>query len=104
MARLTAEQRLEKAKKSKALAEAQIKQASAKLRAEDRKKDARRKIVLGGAIIGRAANDPKWVNVLQTAIRGMPEKDRALFEGWNPKAQDKPQIISISDPKGGQDA
>lgn len=95
MARTSAEQRLEKAKQAKAKAEAQIRQAAAKLRAEDRKRDARRKIVLGGAVIGRAATDPKWANVLRTAIAGMPERDRALFDGWNIPAPDTPKPAEI---------
>ena len=53
MARTSVEKRLERAKEAKARAEAQIRQAAAKLRAEDRKQDARRKIVLGGAVIGQ---------------------------------------------------
>ena len=81
MARTSVEKRLERAKEAKARAEAQIRQAAAKLRAEDRKQDARRKIVLGGAVIGQAAKDPQWVKVLRMAIASMPERDRALFEG-----------------------
>ncbi|WP_085787623.1 hypothetical protein [Ketogulonicigenium robustum] len=95
MARTSVERQLERAKEAKARAEAQIRQAGAKLRAEDRKKDARRKIVLGGAVIGQAAKDPQWVKVLRMAIASMPERDRALFEGWT---LPKPETVSKEQP------
>lgn len=95
MARTSVEKRLERAKEAKARAEAQIRQAAAKLRAEDRKQDARRKIVLGGAVIGQAAKDPQWFKVLRMAIASMPERDRALFEGWT---LPKPETVSKEQP------
>lgn len=87
MARLTAEQRLERARQIKAKAEAEIRSASAKLREDDRRADTRRKIILGAIVIDQAKKAPKFAAWLREQIKILPEKDRKAFEGWDIQVQ-----------------
>lgn len=83
MARLTPEQRIEKAAREKAKAEAVIKRAKADLAATERRADTRRKIVLGGALIEAAARDPGAARFVAAVIAGLKRPaDRRAFEGW----------------------
>lgn len=86
MARLTAEQRLERAQKAKAKAEAEIRSAAAKLREADRRADTRRKILLGGMLLGLASQGGKDGETGRANIRyllgRMTERDRAAFDDW----------------------
>lgn len=86
MARKTPEQRLEAAKQAKAKAETDIRKAAAIIREKDRRDDTRRKIILGGAVLARAAEDPAWAAAVRKVLKGLPERDRAPFEGWTPPA------------------
>lgn len=90
MARLTAQQRLERAKLAKARAEAEIRSAAGKLRADDRRADTRRKIILGGIILGQARARPDLRRWLIAQIAGLPDRDRAAFDGWSVPAQEPP--------------
>lgn len=87
MARLTAEQRLERARQIKAKAEAEIRSASAKLRENDRRADTRRKILLGSILINEAKTAPKFSAWIRERIKTLPEKDRRVFDGWDIQAQ-----------------
>lgn len=87
MPRLTPEQQLEKAKQDKARAEVQIRAASAKLRATDRKLDARRKILLGAAFIAKARQNQNFHRAMLALIAEMPSRDRALFD--EPEKQER---------------
>lgn len=95
MAKLTPEQSLARAKQAKARAEAQIRAAAAKIREADRRADTRRKVILGGALLARAGKDEKWANALRAVLNGLPEKDRAAFEGWTPPAPKPPEVVDL---------
>ena len=96
MATKTPEQRLEAAQKAKAKAEAAVRAATAKIRERDRRADARRKIILGGALLARAGKDEKWANALRAILRGLPEKDQAAFQGWEPPSPPEgPAVLEI---------
>lgn len=83
MARLTAQERLERAKEAKARAEAEIRSLAARARAEDRKRDTRRKIIMGGILLQEVRQNPKLKAWLMARLRELPEKDQAPFVGWN---------------------
>lgn len=104
MARLTAEQRLERAKRDKARAEAEIRSAAAKLREDDRRADTRRKILIGGMVIEKARKGGQWSQWLSDSIAALPEKDRAAFDGWTlPKATPAPEAPKqLPAPKQGE--
>lgn len=80
MPRLTPEQQIEKARQDKAKAEARIKSATAKLRASDRRADARRKILIGAAFMAKAAQNENYGKALRVLISEMPDRDRSLFD------------------------
>lgn len=82
MTKRTLEQQLAKAQQDKAKAEARIRSAASKMREADRRADARRKIILGGAMIGRAGKSANWSKALGELIATLPERDRVAFEGW----------------------
>lgn len=60
-------------------------QAVARARERDRKRDARRKIILGGGLARLAGDsDPEAVSVLARLRAGLSDRDRKVFEGWEP--------------------
>ena len=88
MGRLTAEQRLEKAKAAKAKAEAEIRSVAAKLRAEDRRADTRRKIILGGIMLAQSKKRPDLRDWITRHLAALPDRDRAAFDGWSLPAEE----------------
>lgn len=86
MATKSAEQRLEAAQKALAKAEAAMKRAAAELAEKDRRADTRRKVIIGGAILARAAKDAGAAKSLRNLLDGLPAKDKAAFQGWTPPA------------------
>jgi hypothetical protein len=78
----TPEERLAELEQKKRQIQEQEKRERAKLQSAERKKDTRRKIALGGAIIAHARADPKAARYLKKLIDGMAERDKAAFEGW----------------------
>ncbi len=74
---------LEKAQRQLEQAKARVQKLKAKAKTEERKKDARRKIILGGLVLARAKRDPDEAAKLTQQITALPEKERAAFEGWS---------------------
>jgi hypothetical protein len=79
----TPEERLAELERKKRHIQEQEKRERAKLQSAERKKDTRRKIALGGALIAEARRDPKAARYLKKLIDGMAERDKAAFEGWD---------------------
>ena len=48
----------------------------------ERKRDARRKIVLGGKVLALAREHPQMAEWLQKLLKSLPDRDRALFDGF----------------------
>ncbi len=64
-------------------AKARLQAAKARERVKTRKLDARRKIILGGALIEKAERDPVAAQVLSGLIAGLSRsQDRKTFDGW----------------------
>lgn len=82
MPRLTPEQKLEKAKQDRDEAMARLRSAAGQIAAKSRKKETRRKIILGAIILERALTDPSLMKWLSGKIAKLPEKDRIAFDGW----------------------
>lgn len=80
----TPQERLQELKQKKKKLEAQAQRERQKVRQEERKKDTRRKIALGGALIAQARTDSDAARLVQQLIAEMPERDRQAFEGWEP--------------------
>ena len=49
-----------------------------------RRLDTRRKVVLGGAVMALARQSSDMAQMVDIVIKHMPERDRALFDGWKP--------------------
>lgn len=96
MPRLTPEQKLERAKQDRDEAIARLRSAAGQVAAKSRKKDTRRKILLGAAVIQLAAQSPKIAEWMERAIKKMPDKDRAAFDGWPLPSPAKDQAASSS--------
>lgn len=93
---------LEKLERQLAQAKARLQSARARVAEKDRKLDARRKIILGGALIEMAGRDPRAVRVITTLIEGLSRKqDKNAFDGWKPPALDpKSGVSDKSEPAG----
>lgn len=73
---------LEKAQRQLEQAKARVQKLKTKAKTADRKKDARRKIILGGLLLAEARTSPLIAQKVQGWIAGLPPKDRAAFDGW----------------------
>lgn len=63
-----AESTREKLEKQRAQIEARLKALDAKDKTEQRKRDARRKIIVGGAVLAHAAQHPAFADVLRGVL------------------------------------
>lgn len=93
MPRLTPEQRLEKARQAEAKARERAKRAAAEIAKKDRTLDARRKILLGAALLESATKSEGSARFIQSVIDRLERPhDRAAFEGWTvPRPPTKPE-------------
>jgi hypothetical protein len=69
------DQRREKLQKRKAQIEAQLRALDAREGAERRKRDARRKIIVGGAVLAHAALHPSFAEILRMVLRSAVTRD-----------------------------
>lgn len=74
---------LEKAQRQLEQAKARVQKLKAKARSEDRKRDTRRKVILGGVLLAEARKTPGIRQRVEQWIASLPEKDRSAFEGWS---------------------
>ena len=82
-----AETSLEKLERQYEQARARLQAARARKAAKERKLDARRKIILGGALIESAGRDPETARLLTALVTGLSRaQDRKAFENWTPPA------------------
>lgn len=74
---------LQRAEARYATAKARLSAARNRQLTEDRKRDTRRKIILGGALIDLAGRDARALELLDRLLRNLPrEQDRKVFEDW----------------------
>lgn len=77
------ETELEKLERQYQQARARLDAARARDREHQRKLDARRKIILGGALVERAERDSQMAKLLAMLVAGLSRQhDRKAFEGW----------------------
>lgn len=83
MPRLTPEERLEKARQAEAKARERARRAAADIAKKSRSLDARRKIILGAAVLEAAESSAGAANfVAQTVAQLERPHDRAAFDGF----------------------
>jgi hypothetical protein len=101
-----AEPNLEKLERQYEQAKARLQSARARKVTQDRKIDARRKIILGGALIERASRDPDVTRLLKALVDGLARaQDRKAFDGWSPPAPEADRNIdTVLNGSGGADS
>ena len=78
---------LEKARKQFEEAKARLQAVEARARTAERKRDTRRKIILGGALLDLAKNDRDAAKMIEQIVSDLSrDRDRKSFEGWKPPA------------------
>lgn len=83
MPRLTPEQRLEKARQAEARAKERARRAAADIAKRERSIDARRKILLGAALLDAAEKNSGAAKFVAYAVSRLERPhDRAAFEGF----------------------
>jgi hypothetical protein len=96
---------LEKLERQYEQAKARLQSARARKATQDRKIDARRKIILGGALIERASRDQDATRLLKSLVEGLARaQDRKAFDGWSPPAPEADRDIdNVLNGGGGAD-
>ncbi|MBF0252082.1 MAG: mobilization protein [Alphaproteobacteria bacterium] len=74
---------LEKAQRQLEQAKTRVQKIKNRERTKERKRDTRRKIILGAILLAEARRDPATAGRVRQWIDGLPEKDRAAFDGCN---------------------
>lgn len=83
MPRLTPEQQIIRAAQKKAKAEETIRRAQKDLRETERKKDTRRKVILGAALLDSAHRNDAAARFLASVVGRLERPaDRAVFDGF----------------------
>ena len=78
-----AESALERAERQYQQAKARLSAAKARENAAERKRDTRRKVILGGALIDLATRDDRAMAMLNQLIDNLTrDQDKASFDGW----------------------
>lgn len=86
-----AETSLEKLERQYEQAKARLQAARARKATKDRKLEARRKIILGGALIERAGRDTEAARLMKALVTGLSRaQDRKALENWTPPAPPVP--------------
>ncbi len=76
MAKKSAQDRIEALKQQLAAKKATLERLQAKQSAAARKADARRKIIVGGAVLAHAEHDPAFAKVLKAALQKAVTRDK----------------------------
>ena len=88
-------ERLTKQREDVAKAKKETEQArAARERERERKLDARRKIIIGGAVLAWAERDAAARQVAERILDQLDERDRTPFNGWRPPWQEHDDGIS----------
>jgi len=78
-----AESSVEKARRQFEEAKARLQNAEARERTVERKRDTRRKVILGGALLELANRDGDAAAMIKRLVAGLSrDRDRKSFDGW----------------------
>jgi len=82
---------IERARQQVEQAKARYQALLARQNAEERKKDTRRKVILGGLLIDAAGKDERFGRVIDELMNRISrDHDHKAFEGWRKPEPDKP--------------
>lgn len=102
MAPITLE-RLKRLERLSQQANARLDNARARLKTEERKKDTRRKIIMGSLLIDAAQKEPRWRHLFNELMRRVDrEHDHKAFEGWELETRDADTPDSVQIPSANQ--
>lgn len=88
-----AESALERAERQYQQAKARLSAAKSRENAAERKRDTRRKVILGGALIDLAARDDRAMAMLDRLIDNLTrDQDKASFDDWERPRVEQPRI------------
>lgn len=80
----TRSERIEAARLKLDQAKNRLRQLEARVVQEERKRDTRRKIILGGLLLDAAAKEPRYAGLMSELVgRITRTQDKAAFEGWS---------------------
>jgi len=78
-------ERIAKARLQADQAKARLQALEARLSQDERKRDTRRKIILGGLLLDAATKDDRYAKVVAALMARIErDNDRKAFEGWDP--------------------
>jgi len=78
-----AESSVEKARRQFEEAKARLQAAEARERTVERKRDTRRKVILGGALLELAGRDGDAATMIKRLVAGLSrDRDQKSFDGW----------------------
>ena len=84
MAKTTVERLAELEKQAEAI-KARMQALKAREKLADRKRDTRRKVILGGLLLAKAAEDEVYARVVERLLKAVERPaDRSAFDGWEP--------------------
>jgi len=78
----TPEERLEELQQQKREIQAQVQRERQKLKEEERKRDTRRKVLIGSKVLEHARKDSRAARYLQKVYGELSERDQQAFEGF----------------------
>ena len=78
-------ERIAKARLQAEQAKARLQALEARLSESERKRDTRRKIILGGLLLDAASKDDRYAKVVSALLSRIDrDNDRKAFDGWEP--------------------
>lgn len=100
------EERLQALENRKRRIAAEITRLKSRAAKEERRRDTRRKILVGAAVMAYAekaadSGDEKMMLFIRRLVAGMSERDQDIFEGtlWHPDPEKRPQPEIDSPPR-----
>lgn len=94
-------ERIAKARLQAEQAKARLQALEARLSQDERKRDTRRKIILGGLLLAAATKDDRYAKVVSALLARIErDNDRRAFQGWEPPAPATPGPAPSAAPNG----
>lgn len=82
MAKKSPQERLAELEERKRKLQKRAQRERQKVKREEQKRDARRKIILGGALLNAARRDPDAANLVRRFVAGLNERDAEVFRDY----------------------
>ena len=100
----TPEERLQELEQRKKTLEEKVQRERQKLKREEHRRDTRRKVILGGALMEAAKQDESAAAFIADVMRNLNDRDRKAFEGWQPPKPQPAENAGASSNAAAQDS